>query len=210
MNPRTAQPLSIPSTYTTTLKSATGCERFQVKKLTVMTSLFWTAKVPIASKKARKTTACRYRMACPVSSRLVRIFRDTETEEHALTPALSQRERGRECIPVLPFAERTPNPDSQTRSQGLSALSTSLPAFSPGPGGLTASFAFWMPLSIDAPAFSVGPLDSHPAKLTNAPTSSAARNVLGFFHCLLIRNPPRSCREIPKNRKARQAARRAQ
>src|ERR1017187_1940599 len=34
----------------------------------------------------------------------------------ALTPALSQRERGRECIPVLPFAERTPNPDSQTRS----------------------------------------------------------------------------------------------
>src|ERR1035441_7314655 len=35
----------------------------------------------------------------------------------ALTPALSQRERGRECIPVLPVTGRTPNPDSQTRSQ---------------------------------------------------------------------------------------------
>src|SRR4051812_15529269 len=74
---------------------------------------------------------------------------------------------------------------TETERQGFTALSTARPAFSAGPGGFTASLAFWIPWSTFSPAFSAGPWESQPTKLAKAPSIRAVRAenrvVLGMF-----------------------------
>jgi hypothetical protein len=74
------------------------------------------------------------------------------------------------------------DPEPFSFDYGFTALSTARPAFSPGPGLVTASLASRMPLSTASPALWAGPFSaSQPVNAKTTPNIRAARGERKFI-----------------------------